>query len=282
MKRILPLLALTILLASCAALQKLALKEPTVEYSKVRLQTLNFSHIELLVDFNVTNPNKLSLDAKSYQWAMSIGGKEFVSGHSAAPLTVPGGQSSLVQVPVRLGFSELFAAFGDLLANDSVQYEVALKTELDVPILGSRTVPVTTKGYIPVPKMPRFRIDDFELTNFSLAGSTVTLKVRVENPNYFGITMSNATYALKVNNEEWINSRLNRTLDILPKSDVVLNIPIEVNMQRWGTTVYRILTRGEEFAYDLQGKGDVRVGLPQFTDVVTLPFGLSGRRTIQR
>jgi LEA14-like dessication related protein len=281
MARILPILVLALLAASCASLQRLMLKEPTVAYSKVQVKGIDFDGIDLLVDFNVTNPNRLDLQTTTYDWTMSIGGREFASGRSSTPVSVPGKTSALVQIPVSLGFKDLFAAFGELLTNDSIPYIVKLNAALDVPVLGQRMIPVETKGHIPVPKLPRFRVDDFELTKFSLAGSTVTLKVRIENPNYFGVSMSNVAYALKINNDEWLNTRLNRAVTLLPKSDIVMDIPIEVNMQRWGTTVYRILTRGEEFSYNLQGKGDLRVALPEFADVVPLPFAVTGKRKIQ-
>ena len=282
MARILPILLLALLAGSCASLQRLMLKEPTITYSKVHVKGIDFNGIDLLVDFDVTNPNKLDLQTTSYDWTMSIGGKEFVSGRSAAPLTVEGNRTALVQLPVSLGFKELFAAFGELLTNDSVPYVVKLNAALDVHVLGQRRIPVEAKGHIPVPKLPRFRVDDFALTNFSLAGSTVTLKVRIENPNYFGVSMSNVSYALKVNNDEWLNTSLNRAVNLMPKSDIVMDIPIEVNMKRLGTTVYRILTRGEEFSYNLQGRGDLRVALPEFTDVVPIPFAMTGKRSIQR
>jgi LEA14-like dessication related protein len=282
MSRFLSLIGLIVLISSCAALQKLTLKEPEIEYQSVKMQGLDFNSVSLLFDFAVINPNDLDLEAKAYNWNMSIGGREFVSGLSESPLTVNGKSTSIVQVPVRLGFQELFAAFGDLLSNDSVPYEVNLNADLDVPVLGKRSVPVVTKGYIPVPKVPTFAIDNFELTKFSLAGSTVTLKVRVSNPNYFAISMANAAYVLRVNNEEWVNSRLARSIEIMPKSDIVVSIPIDVNMQRWGTTVYRILTRGEEFTYNLAGQGDLSVDLLQFTDVIRVPFGLDGKYKIQQ
>ncbi len=282
MKKILLYSALVLLIGSCAAVQKFLLKEPTVTYQSVKVNDMDFNSVSLLLDFAVSNPNAIELNAKAYSWKVSIGGKEFVTGNSLQPLSVAGKSTSVVQIPVRIGFKDLFAAFGDLVAKDSVPYQVDLRTELDIPVLGTRTIPVVSKGHIPVPKLPTFNIDDFELTKFSLAGSVVTLKLRVANPNYFGVSYSNASYALKVNGEEWLNTRLNRSIDLMPKSDVVISIPMEINMQRWGTTVYRILTRGEEFEYALNGKGDLKVGLPEFPDLISLPFGLSGKRRIEQ
>jgi LEA14-like dessication related protein len=282
MKNILIYTSLALIVGSCATLQKAFLKEPSVEYRTVQVQGLDFNSVSLLLDFAVTNPNALDLNASAYRWNVSIGGKEFVTGTSQSPLTVAGKSTSVVQIPVSIGFKDLFAVFGDLAANDSVPYLVNLSTDLQIPVLGTRSIPVSSKGYIPVPKLPTFQIDDFELTKFSLAGSVVTLKMRVANPNYFAVTYSNATYALKVNGEEWLNSRLNRSIEIMPKSDVVLSIPIDVNLQRWGTTVYRILTRGEEFEYALNGKGDLRVGLPDFPDLLGIPFNISGKQRIEQ
>jgi LEA14-like dessication related protein len=282
MKHILLFSSLALILGSCATLQKVFLKEPTVEYRTVQVQGLDFERVSLLLDFAVTNPNALDLNASAYRWNVSIGGKEFVTGTSPAPLTVAGKSTSVVQIPVSIGFNDLFDVFGDLAANDSVPYVVNLSTDLEIPVLGTRSIPVSSKGYVPVPKLPTFRIDDFELTKFSLAGSVVTLKMRVANPNYFAVTYSNATYALKVNGEEWLNSRLNRSIEIMPKSDVVLSIPIDVNLQRWGTTVYRILTRGEEFSYALNGKGDLSVGLPDFPELMGIPFSVTGKQRIEQ
>lgn len=282
MKHILLYTGLVLVIGSCATLQKALLKEPTVEYRSVQVQSLDFNSVTVLMDFAVSNPNALDLNASAYRWNVSIGEKEFVSGASQAPLSVAGKSTSVVQIPITIGFKDLFAAFGDLSANDSVPYQVKLNTDLEIPVLGTRSIPVTSKGYIPVPKLPTFRIDDFELTKFSLAGSVVTLKLRVANPNYFALTYSNASYALKVNGEEWLNSRLNRSIELMPKSDVVLSIPIDVNLQRWGTTVYRILTRGEEFEYALNGKGDLNVGLPDFPNLLAVPFNVSGKHKIDQ
>lgn len=282
MKKLLLYCGLMLLIGSCAALQKALLKEPTVEYRSVLVQGLNFDSVNLLLEFAVTNPNALDLNASAYRWNVSIGEKQFVSGASQSPLSVAGKSTSVVQIPITIGFKDLFAAFGDLSANDSVPYQVSLNTDLEIPVMGTRSIPVTSKGYIPVPKLPTFRIDDFELTKFSLAGSVVTLKLRVANPNYFALTYSNATYALNVNGEEWLNSRLNRSIELMPKSDVVISIPIDVNLQRWGTTVYRILTRGEEFDYALSGKGDLNVGLPDFPDLLAIPFNVSGKQRIEQ
>jgi LEA14-like dessication related protein len=282
MKHLLLYSSLALILGSCATIQKAFLKEPSVEYRSVQVQSLDFNSVTVLMDFAVTNPNALDLNASAYRWNVTIGDKQFVSGESQSPLLVAGKSTSTVQIPVTIGFKDLFATFGDLSANDSVPYVVSLNTDLEIPVLGTRSIPVSSKGYIPVPKMPTFRIDDFELTKFSLAGSVVTLKLRVANPNYFALTYSNASYALKVNGEEWLNSRLNRSLELMPKSDVVLSIPIDVNLQRWGTTVYRILTRGEEFEYALNGKGDLRVGLPDFPDLLAVPFNVSGKQKIEQ
>lgn len=282
MKHLLLFTGLALSVGSCATLQKAILKEPTVEYQSVQVQDLDFDTVSLLLDFAVTNPNALDMNARGYKWNVSIGGKEFVSGGSQSPLSVAGKSTRVVQIPVSIGFKDLYAAFGELSANDSVPYQVNFVTDLEVPVIGSRSIPATSKGYIPVPKLPKFAIDDFELTKFSLAGSVVTLKMRITNPNSFGLTYSNATYALKINGEEWLNSRLNRNIALMPKSDVVLSIPIDVNLQRWGTTVYRILTRGEEFEYALTGKGDLNVDLPQFPDLMSIPFSVIGKHRIKQ
>ncbi len=279
---LLSLTTVALLSAGCASLLQKAVQEPKVEYRSVRLTDMDFEGVSLQFDFDVTNPNAIDLNARAYRWNLAIGGQDFLNGVSEAPLAVGARSKSPVSVPLTLTFEQIRQTFGAVTDRDSLPYTFSLAADVDLPVLGVKTFPVGHTGFIPVLRMPQVSFAGIDLNSFSLGGSEVALNVRITNPNFFKLSFSGARYGLKVNGENWMSTAMEQTLELQPKSDVVLSFPIKIDLRQFGVSVYRILTREEAFEYQLVGEGDLGVDLPMFTDKVRLPFDLKGTYSIER
>jgi len=276
-KYILPLFVLLFVLSSCGTLREMgSMEEPSVEFSKMSIQNITFDGVTLLFDFDVTNPNSRDINAEKYTYEFFINDRSFISGEETEPITVGKESTTQVQVPVSMRFSEVYEAFGSLVREDSISYQMATDVSFDMPIVGTRNVPVQASGNLPIPKIPRIELGDFEVKRLSLAGAEVEATFRVTNPNAFRIALTGASYVLDVNGSNWLDTTLDELIEISGNESRTITIPVRLNASQMGSALLDIMAGERDFSYKLRGTADVSADLEGFSDGETIPFDLEG------
>ncbi len=252
------------------------MEEPSVEFSKMSIQNITFDGVTLLFDFDVTNPNSRDINAEKYTYEFFINNRSFISGEETEPITVGKESTTQVQVPVSMRFSEVYEAFGSLVREDSISYQMATDVSFDMPIVGTRNVPVQASGNLPIPKIPRIELGDFEVKRLSLAGAEVEATFRVTNPNAFRIALTGASYVLDVNGSNWLDTTLDELIEISGNESRTITIPVRLNASQMGSALLDIMAGERDFSYKLRGTADVSADLEGFSDGETIPFDLEG------
>ena len=82
------LIAVCVLLASCASMEELV-ESPRVSLRSVKLQDLDIKKQTFLLSFDVTNPNPISLPIDSVSYDVRLDGYRFASGNTPGSFTIP-------------------------------------------------------------------------------------------------------------------------------------------------------------------------------------------------
>ena len=277
MRKYLLLFVLLFFVSSCAALRDFAdVRAPSVDFSKMSIQSISFDGVTLLFDFDVTNPNQFGVTADEYSYEFFINENSFLSGTQRENLRISRESTSLIQVPVSLNFSEVFNTFNSLVRRDSLSYELSTIVQFDVPGLGMRQVPISSAGELPVPRMPRIEFGGINVRNLSMAGADMDIGFRVTNPNSFGLSMKNAAYVLNVNGREWLNTRLGDTVRLGAAESDMITIPIRLNASQMGSVLIDMMRGATEFDYNLSGSAEFSADIDGFEDGTSVPFDLDG------
>jgi len=277
MKKLIPVISLLFLIASCSALRDFAdVRQPTVNYSQVSIQNISFEGVTLLFDFDVNNPNQFGVTADQYSYEFFINDNSFLSGTQAENLRIIRESTSLVQVPISLNFSEVFNTFSSLLRRDSLSYQLSTEVEFDVPGLGKQRVPINAAGELPIPRMPRIEFGGLNVNNLSMSGADLEVGFRVSNPNSFGVSLANAVYTLNVNGREWLDTRLADAIRLGASDSDMITIPIRLNASQMGSVLVDMMRGTTEFDYNISGSADISADIDGFEDGNTIPFDLDG------
>lgn len=132
--------------------------QPEVSLSNVELAGLGLRGGTLLVDVQITNPNRFSLSANSLDYELSIADADdevpgdtiwydFASGRYDEDFTVGAGATESVQIPVEFSYSGLGGAASSLLRAGTFNYRATGMVDVRTP-LGSREVPFRRRGMI--------------------------------------------------------------------------------------------------------------------------------------
>lgn len=281
MKRLLPVTIFLFFIASCATLRDISdVREPDVSFKDMSIQNITFDGVTLLFDFEVNNSNRFNVNAEGYNYEFFINENSFVSGNSTEPLRIEQQSTSTIQVPVTLNFSEVYQTFSSILRQDQMAYQLSTEVEFDLPVLGSRTVPVSASGEIPIPKPPRVEFGDFNIRQVSLSGADAEVSFRVTNPNSFAISVLSADYNLRVNGREWLDTTLNELIRVGGSESREIIIPIRLNSAQLGSALMDLMGGTTTFNYELSGSADVSAEIEGFPDSQQVPFDLNGRYTI--
>jgi len=281
MKRALFLFTIVLILSGCSTIRDAAdIREPNVSFQDMSIDQITFDGVTLLFDFEISNPNRFGVSAEQYSYEFFINEQSFISGLQEEPLSISRESAQTIQVPVTLNFSEVYETFSSVVRQDSLSYALATEVEFDVPVLGNRKVPVRTSGEIPVPKVPRISMGEFNVKDISLSGAEVEVSFNVQNPNPFAISIANAAYELTVNGREWLDTTLDETIRVAGSERQTINIPIRLSSSQMGSALMDIMRGESTFNYDLKGSADISAELNGFRDGQSFPFDLSGTYTL--
>lgn len=268
---------LIIFISGCSTLSRYAdVREPSVRFSDMSIQSISFDGVTLLFDFDVTNPNQFGVSAEEYSYEFFINERSFLTGRQTDKISIDREQTTTIQVPVSMRFLEVAETFGSVLRQDSLSYQLATKVSFDMPALGSREVPVETSGQFPIPKIPRIEFGEFNVNSMSFSGAEVEVSFHINNPNPFGISLNRASYVLDVNGNEWLDSTLEERIEVRGSERKTVTIPLQLSTSQLGTAMLSILSGNQAFDYELTGTAEISADLEGFEDYEVIPFDLQG------
>lgn len=277
MKKLPVLLFVSILLASCGTVRDLAdVQEPDVSFTNMSIQNITFEGVTLLFDFDVNNPNRFGVSAEGYNYEFFINERSFLTGVQEQPFRIERESANQIQIPVSLTFTEVYETFRSVMRQDSLSYMLSSEVEFDVPVMGTRKVPVTADGSLPIPKIPSIQFGEFNVKDVSLSGANVEVSFRVSNPNAFGISIANAKYMLNVNGRQWLDTQLDERIYVNGSEQRIITIPVRLSATQMGSAMVEIMSGNTTFSYKLTGSAEVSADLEGFVDGQLLPFELEG------
>lgn len=263
---------------SCSTIRDMTdVREPSVTFSDMSIQNIDFDGVTLLFNFDVDNPNRFNINAEQYSYEFFINERSFLTGLREEPVRVDKESSTTVQVPVSLNFSEVIETFGSVLRQDSISYQLSTEVEFDLPVAGKRKVPVATSGEFPIPRMPQVSFGGVDVKELSLTGAEVEISFSVSNPNSFGIAVSNAAYQLIVNGREWMDTTLDQNIRIEGDKYREIRIPIRLGTSQLGPALLEMMSGNTTFNYEVKGEAELSAEIEGFPGAQLFPFELSGQ-----
>lgn len=138
-------------LAGCASLASRLLEKPTIRFEAATLTGATREAAEITLDFQVTNPNRVSLPLGAIDYRLSVDGRPLLAGTKRERIDLAARAETAVSLPVTLRFRDLGSVLGDLLRGGNLVYEVDAEFVVLLPATGGVRIPVVHKGVLPLP-----------------------------------------------------------------------------------------------------------------------------------
>ena len=265
----------------CDTVQQLAkIQKPTLSVERVKITSLNFESIGLTFDLKVFNPNKLAVTLAGFDYDFLLNDASFLKGSRDTVQTIKAKGESILQIPIRLGFRDLYRTFQGLKAQDSTAYKLNCGLSFNLPILGKTRIPVSKTGFLPLPKLLKIKVQSLKLNKLGFTGADLLLNLQLDNPNAFRVFLNKLNYHFTVDGQSWVSVLLNQQQEVGAKGKNILSIPISLNFLKMGKTALQLLQGNKSLDYKLGGDMNIRTSLPMF-DEVNIPVQKSGKINLQ-
>ncbi len=119
---------------SCRTLGLAAFATPVVTLRDVRLGGINLTGGLLNVEIGIRNPNGYRLDARRLTYRLMIDTTELGNGGLDTAMTVQGGDSTLLKLPIKFTFAGLGAVARQLQSSGTLSYRVQGELTVATPV----------------------------------------------------------------------------------------------------------------------------------------------------
>jgi LEA14-like dessication related protein len=154
----LALLALLVLcgagLSGCSSALGLAgIQEPEVRLMGIEVGDLGLDSAELLLDFEIDNPNERSLRLDGVAYRLNVEGSRLLDGRRGERMEIAARAENRLTLPMTVRYDDLFRALRTLGREERPSYELQADFEFDAPLVGTLVVPVNRKGRVSLDRL---------------------------------------------------------------------------------------------------------------------------------
>lgn len=259
-------------LKGCATLDHI-IQKPTATLSHMTVTNADLLQAKVVFNFNVVNPNPINIRASRITYDLKLNGRNFVAGELDQGMTLAGGSTSQLSIPVTLQYLDFFESLTLMWKNKGADY--ALTGGFSV---GPFRIPYQARGNFDLPKMPEFSLETIRVENFSPTGARLNCRLKLDNPNAFDLLFKRLEYDLNLGGTAFARASALAKDPIAGKSHSVVDFALDVSFAQLGMSAYHLLT-GDKSDFTLDG-GMVLESPTGGEHIV--PFNLAGQVPFSR
>ncbi len=270
---------LILLMSACSEMQQVVQQlrpvAPRVQLKGMQLSQLSFEGATIDFHFGIHNPNPFTLSLAGFDYAVEVlDNHPLVKGVHRQPTSIPARGDSSFTLPISFTFRELYGIIQSAGQQDSIPYTFRANFQVEVPVLGTVSIPVTRRGTLPLIRPPRLAIRGLQVDQLNWQGARLLLKLAVNNPNSFDLALRRLDYRIQLQEQTVATGNADQRVTAPAHQEAVLAIPIQLNFLELGVGLYRLLTGSSSIPVSLNGQAVVGTPLPLLKQA-TIPIRLN-------
>ena len=153
--------SMTVCVAGCETIQEsLNLRKPTARLTGLKIEDVKLDSATLLFDVEIDNHYPVALPLSNFDYSLSSGAEQFLSGSAKSQGAVPAKSSTTVSLPATINYIEMLKALKGVRPGSKIPYGAELGLSVDTPALGVIRLPLRKEGELVLPSISGADISD--------------------------------------------------------------------------------------------------------------------------
>lgn len=272
--------ALALAAGACAVLQQAGVQRPSVDLESTRVAALSLADVDLLLGFEIDNPNSFGVRLDRLDYVLTIAGERLAEGDQRRGVEIGAGRRTTAEIPVSIAWDDLARVYRSLRGGGAADYRIDAGFWFDVPVLGAVRVPVTSDGDFPRLSLPRLSLAGLDVERIDAGGARLDLRLELDNPNSFPLTVDDLDYALDLAGSRVARVEDAGRLTVDRGGRGSWTVPVRIDFAEAGRAVAQVLAGGGTVDYRIDGSLSMSSG-DRWIEATRVPVSSSGRVSLR-
>ncbi|XP_022979582.1 desiccation protectant protein Lea14 homolog [Cucurbita maxima] len=125
--------------------------KPEASVTDVDFKRLSCDSVEYLANVSVSNPYSSAIPICEISYTLKSDGRVIATGTVPDPGSLKASDSTMLEVAVKVPHTVLISLARDIGRDWDIDYELQIGLTIDLPVIGSFTIPLSTKGEMKLP-----------------------------------------------------------------------------------------------------------------------------------
>ena len=253
------------------------LHQPTVELDFVRLKEINADSATFEAIFSIHNPYSAPLTVAGYDYRMTSGGTQLLSGRYEAYVSVPANGRVVLPTSFPIDFEQVTNSLVEARPGQVVPYQVEFSVIVTPPGRSLIRLPASHAGELPLPVPPKISLLYVLWEEVLTEYISATLYLDMVNPNDFELHFTELDCSLAFTGEEISDVKVRRDLGFPAGGARKFTVPFSFFPVETGIATVRLIAEsGADYLLTGTLTGETRFG------TMTLPVSSEGRARFRK
>lgn len=231
--------------------------KPKVEMSISKITHITDSTMDMSLKLLVDNPLPVGMDIKNFRYLVKMNGVKIIESEYADSLKLKSHDTTMVTLPTEINVKKLASVSkkGAVAGEDSADYHFEADLHLKKPFLGKDTLHIEQDKRLPLIRLPKVEMEDFDIEKFKLSNSEISIKLKLINPNAFSVEFRNPSYVFDLGKQKGLaKGSVKGVTKVKAKSSQLFEIPVEVSMGKALKTTGALIFKGKSLPFKMYFK----------------------------
>jgi len=252
-------------------------KNLNVSLREKLIRDLSSSGLKLVFNMGISNRESSDRLLVSYNYRVLVNQREFFN-HSVEldePIIVPAGSEIFIGLPVKITYSYLFTAVGELPAAGvcDVNGELFFRDERN----REDKISFSASGDFPVFKEPDIILLPLKINNLTVGGADFAFSVKLKNVNSYALLIDRLEYELKISGILVAAGSFPGDKSLTENSEKTLSLPVLLDFFESGQDLREILGH-DEIPCRFSGV----IGIESVWGRLSFPFDVNAGLTVDK
>ncbi len=199
----------------------------------------------------VQNNSFLKIKIDTIDYKISLFHKTYLQNKISLGIQLPGFGNDTIDFSLKIPFVAILKDLKiERKKGDSAGYSINVSLQY-ATILGKSSIPINKAAKLKIPQPPELKITNIKWKRLRLKSVQAVAKIKIINYSPVALIIKNMHYFMRILNQGNLKGNYYKSIIITPNGTSFIDLPLEINVNSIGKTLFQILINKDRYNYVL-------------------------------
>lgn len=243
----------------CCVLTIYFFRKPLISKILPDVEQVGSIHIEIRNDtcylsskLSIRNKTFLRIGIDSIKYKISLLDSIYINSERSIGIVLSGYENEIIDFSLKIPYKRIIKELNrQRKMGDSTSYSIDLSLQY-ATVFGKHELPVTKSARIKIPQPPEIEVVEIKYNNIRRKKILANALIKIINYTPVTLSITELNYDMQILNQGYVKGKYCIPVNIKPNQTTYINLPVEINVNRIGKTIFQIVTNKDTYDYTLK------------------------------